>query len=225
MKVAELPMNDKPREKLFRLGPSTLSLSELVAVILGTGVHKTDVLEVADSIVKEYGGDLNRLCVSSASEFATIPGIGHAKAAALSASLELGKRMAFDSDSEGRSFTSLKESLKNWSEKLRYEQREFFVAVYLDINKHVIDEDRVSFGGTEGAFIDSGFLLKRAVRLGAKGAAVLHNHPDGTLEASREDVMVTEFLCRQFRILDIQFFGHFVVSCGKLKRICGNKND
>lgn len=219
MKVRELPEPDKPREKLFRLGPSALTLPELIAVILGTGVQKTDVLELSSAVAKEYGWDLERLCVSSAKEFCTIQGIGKAKAAALSASLELGRRMAYNETAEGKSANSLEQSLAGWCEALKYERREFFVAIFMDRNRQVIDEDRISYGGPDGAYIDSTHLLKRSVRLGASVVAVLHNHPDGSLEASRDDMKVTDFLCRQFRILDIQFLGHFITANGYLKEV------
>lgn len=222
MKVTELPETDKPRERLFRLGPSALTLPELIAVILGTGVHKTDVLELSNSIAKEYGWDLERLCVSTAKEFCTIPGIGKAKAAALSSALELGRRLASGDTCGMFNSSSLQSCLSKWSEALRHEKREFFVALFLDEVSKVIDEDRISYGGPDGAYIDSTYLLKRSVRLDAKKVAVLHNHPDGSLEESRDDQKVTDFLCRQFRILDIQFLGHFITARGKIIKISVN---
>ena len=78
----------------------------------------------------------------------------------------------------------------------------------------MISKERVSYGGIEGAFLDVKYLFRKAVRLDARGMVLIHNHPNGTLRPSREDIMLTEFVERSLSVLDISFVGHFIAAWG-----------
>ena len=100
---------------------------------------------------------------------------------------------------------------------LASEEREYILSLYVRRNGTVIARDRISYGGPDGAFLDIKYLLRRAVRLDCSGLVILHNHPDGSLEASSEDRSLTDFLFRKARILDIDLLGHFVTANGKYR--------
>jgi len=209
MKISELSSEEKPREKLFRLGVSGLSKAELIALLVGTGSGKMDVLELSNLLLKEYGS-IRNLGRASVSELCGFEGIGTAKAATLLAALELGRRaedIPFERKSEG---IGIHEELLEWSRKLAFEDREYIIALFTGPGGKVMETETLSYGGAEGAFLDTRIFLRKAVRLNAKGVGVLHNHPDGSSKPSTDDVIITDFLRRQFETLGIQFLGHFL---------------
>lgn len=217
MKLTDIPDLERPRERLLEQGVSSLSSVELLALLLGSGGAQKDVMELSVSILKEFR-DLYGLSRASLSELCSLTGIGKAKAGVLLAALELGKRAAGGAFSrkKGRDWNR---SLQAWATELSSEEREYIVSIYIDASNRVIEDDRVSYGGVDGAFLDTGYLLRRAIRLGSRGLVLLHNHPDGSAVPSNDDIILTEYISKQLSILGLKMFGHYICAAGNLSEI------
>ena len=218
VKLKQLPQSSRPRERLCRLGASGLSDVELLAVLLRTGTAARGVLELAGSLLAEFGG-LRAMAQASPSELVqSIGGMGEAKAAALLAAFELGRR----SSNEQEGLPPLKAWLADWACQLRPEAREFVVAGFFDDQDRLLGDERLSYGGPDGAALDMPYLLRRAVRLDCRGVALLHNHPDGVSEPSMEDRKLTDYLACRLELLNIRFIGHFLIVGGRVSVVSGS---
>jgi len=222
MRMALSSRSELPRERIERLGSQALSLVELIAILLRTGDRGKNVLDMASSLVEEYG-DLQGLSRASFREFMEISGLGRAKSASLVAALELARRLYAEEKvaAAGEDRVHFRSCLTRWSAAFSDESREFIVAIFVDRGGKVIENDKISWGGLEGAVLDLKYLLRRAVRLDAAGILLLHNHPDKSLDPSVEDRLLTEHVQRKLEALGMDFLGHFVTAGGRLAEVQG----
>lgn len=215
---------ERPRERLIAHGPESLKTEELLAVLFGTGRPGCDVVQMSRELLNKYGG-LKNLSRAHVTELAPrrkhkescecVKGIGEAKAVSLLAALELGRRAAVE---EERSDT-LKSRIQFWARQLAGDEREFIIAVYLDENEKTISDERLSYGGCDGAELDAPYLMRRAVRLSCRSMVLLHNHPSGALMASSEDIRLSRSIKSMLDVLGIDFYGHCVTAGGKYRLI------
>ncbi len=216
MSLLNLPLGERPRERLLRMGPGSLSLQELLAVLLRTGQRGTDVMSLAANLLKEYP-DERALARTTAAELCGFSGLGSAKAATLLAAIELGRRSwRVGKENGGASWQS---TLKNLEKSMLREEREFILALFTDRDGRLLGSEKVSFGGLDGAFLDAPYLCRRAVRIGAAGVVLIHNHPDGNPKPSDEDRSLTAAVSRQLKLLGIELVGHFVVAGGSSRQV------
>lgn len=220
MKTAASTRAELPRERVERQGPQALSLVEIIAILLRTGARGKNVLELASSLVKEYG-DLQGLSRASFREFMEMGGLGKAKSATLVAALELARRLYAEekASAEGGGREHFRSCLARWSARFSDEPREFIAAAFVDRGGKVMEEDIISWGGLEGAVLDLKYLLRRAVRLDAAAVLLLHNHPDKSLDPSVEDRLLTEHVQRKLEALGMDFLGHYVTAGGQLSEV------
>lgn len=217
MKLVSLPEEEWPRERLRLKGAASLSVPELLAVLLRTGSKGKDVLELASDVLREFG-DTKGLARASEEEMLSFQGLGEAKACVLLAALELGRRLQAERNVPSGGLP-WERSLAEIAEELACEDREYIYGLHVRRNGTVIAVDRISYGGVDGAYLDVKYLLRRAVRVDSIGLVLVHNHPDGALAASEEDKLLTEHLVRRTKVLDIRFIGHYVVANGKYMAI------
>ena len=219
MEFSSLPSDEKPREKLFTHGPSSLSLAELVAVLLRTGRQGEDVVEMSRNLIARMGG-LEGLTRAATEELLQEKGLKQAKVASLVAALELGKRIALlKSEKRG----DWKQPLLAKALEVKHMERECIYAFFLDVKDRVIGEDVISYGGLSGAFLDMPYLFRQAVRLSAAKIALMHNHPDGCASPSREDLSLTEHVERGLRCLGMELKGHYRAAGGELYTVKGEE--
>lgn len=222
--MAVVPDRERPRERLSKLGPGSLSLQELLAVLIRTGDRNRSVLDLAGDLLAEFGS-LDGLARASFTELCRLGGLKAAKAASLVAAFELARRC--NAEKEGGSEDApdsalpgdLKERLRWWSVMLKDEEREYIVGIFTERGGRIITEDRLSWGGMEGACLDMKYLFRKAVRLDAGSLAILHNHPDGNLSPSVEDRLLTDHVRRKLETLGIGFDGHYIVARGKSRAV------
>lgn len=200
-----------PRERLFKKGSSALSDVELLAILLRTGSGGENVLNLAEDILDCFGG-LGGLTKASAEEFLSFNGVGSAKAASLSAAVEIGRRLAVADGREENGRSSWRDELKEVQIHLADESREFIVAIFLGDNERFLSKEKISFGGPDGASMDIRHFMRIAVRLDAHGVVLVHNHPDGSLGSSAEDRTLTRIVRSRLDALGILFHGHYIVS-------------
>jgi DNA repair protein RadC len=210
-----IPEEERPRERLFSHGPSALSLRELLAILLRTGYSTRSVFDVAEDLLRDFGG-LEGLARVTPTELLAVKGLGKAKAATLLAALELGRRLRVPSSQEGEGL-SWRTRVAWWASELASESREYVVTLFLDAKGRLLGEDRLSYGGLNGAYVDVSYLLRRAVRLEAAQVVLLHNHPDGSLAGSAEDRALTAALERRLELLDMNLLEHFIVAKGDFR--------
>ncbi len=222
MSALKMTAGERPRERLIASGAEALKNEELLAILFGTGRQGCDVLQMSRELLNKYGSlkSLSRAHVfeltgKNGSDGDTVKGIGEAKAVTLLAALELGKRAAVEEDRND----DLSARLESWTRNLSADEREFMVAIYLDAKDRPISDERISYGGVDGALLDAPYLMRRAVRLDCASLVLLHNHPDGTLEPSREDLKLTAGIAKMLATLQIEFYGHYIVGGGSIRRI------
>jgi len=220
LRAALAPASDLPRERLEKLGAHALSLGELLAILLRTGDRNRNVLQVGSGLLVDFGG-LRGLSRASFRELLDVGGLGKAKACSLLAALELGRRLCAEERSENEDLEreTPRACLTRWSVELATEQREFIVAAFADGRDRVMEEERISWGGLDGAVLDMKYLLRKAVRLDAASILLLHNHPDGSLQPSVEDRLLTAHVERKLEALGMDFLGHYIVAEGRFSEV------
>ena len=213
-RLAEIPPAERPREKLLAKGPGALSEEELVAVILGTGKAGRGVLELARELLAD-GGLHGLFRRGPADLLAHASGVGEAKAARLSAVLEIASRIARD-DLSGRDVVSDPESAAAYLNRLLAgESRELMGALLLDAKNRLLKNAVVFAGGGAHAAVAPSPLFRQAILSGAMGVVLWHNHPSGDPEPSPDDVATTARFAAAGREIGIDVKDHLVVGRGR----------
>ena len=215
MKIKDLPEEERPREKLLTHGVQSLSTVELLAILLRTGRRGEDVLEFSAALLNGWGG-LEGLCRSDAKELMSEKGLNSAKAATLSAVIELGNRIA---ELGIRKSDKWQLRLEKIAKDTRFCDRELIYAIFLDAGGKVIGEEKISFGGQSGAYLDIPVFYRKAVRMNAYGVVLVHNHPDGSCSASREDIAITDHVKKGLDFLGVELIGHYIAAGGQLTQV------
>ena len=215
MKIQDLPSEERPREKLLIHGAHSLSVVELLAILLRTGIKGEDVLNFSASLLNEWGG-LEGLCRAETAELMEKKGLHSAKVATIAAVIELGNRIAVLGEKNRDAWQTRLEKI---AKDTRFCDREMIYALFLDSKGKVIEEEILSYGGQSGAYLDIPVFYRKAVRINAYGVVLVHNHPDGSCSASREDVAITDHVKKGLDFLGIELLGHFIAAEGKLAQV------
>ncbi len=210
--MKDLPIKDRPREKLIAHGAASLTDAELLAILLRTGTKKESVLQIAERLLYLYrDGGLGALARLEPQEFAQLNGIGVAKAAAIAAALELGKRMSERPPRKKQAILSPKDAADYVMARFRDETREHFLALLLNVKKHVLSLAVISIGTLDASIACPREVFRKAVAVSAASVVLLHNHPSGDPNPSREDISVTKELIKSGEILDINVDDHIII--------------
>ncbi|MGI6075070.1 MAG: JAB domain-containing protein [Pyramidobacter sp.] len=220
MTALKMQLRERPRERLISCGPEALKDEELLAILFATGRKGVDVVRMSKELLDRYGSlkNLSRASVGeliSRKDSDAVKGIGKAKAVQILAALELGKRAACQKERGG----TLEEELERWAQDFKDEEREFIVAIFLDSRGRPVGEERLSYGGLDGASLDVSYLMRCAVRLGCSSLALIHNHSNGSSEASSDDLCLSRGVAKMLDVLNIEFYGHYIAAAGKVVRI------
>ena len=212
--VREVPEEDRPRERLARLGPEALRDAELVAILFRTGTRALGAIALAEKVLADFGG-LRALARASMEELQTISGLGKAKASEIKAALELGKRLAvFNEKGRPRIDTARDVSDLLMIQFKDYED-EHFQCLLLNTKNEVLKIVEISRGGLDQTVAVPRDVFRQAVREGATGIILCHNHPSGDPEPSREDKVLTTRLCESGELLGIRVKDHIVFGDGR----------
>lgn len=208
------PIMDRPRERLSRLGATTLSDAELLALILGTGRSGEDVGALTIRILRGVGG-LWALARMSVTELSRIDGIGPAKAARLAASFEIGSRCLVSPELSTAPLSNSETVFLRYGRQLMLSQIERFMVVSVDAKNRVRAEREVARGGRTSCQVDPAEVFRLLVSESASGAIFVHNHPSGDPDPSRQDLELTERLVAAGSLLDIRVLDHLIVGSGR----------
>ncbi len=213
MKIKELPEGERPVEKLFSRGLDSLSDSEIVAVLLGSGGKDRSAIRLAEEVIS-YAGGLRELVSMEAEELTDIPGIGPKKAATICCALELGRRVARESGKTRISVRSPETVADIFMEDMRYARKEYFKILMLNVKLEVIGLETVSVGELSGAPVHPRESFAPAIRKGAAAVCFAHNHPSGDPTPSDDDLKMTRRLMECGDILGIKVLDHIIIGDG-----------
>lgn len=208
--IKELPVNERPRERLLRYGPECLSNTELIAIILRTGHKKENILNLSSRIIKEAGG-FNKLLSCTKEDFLKLKGIGEAKAAQLIALGEISKRFKSYKAGEEYKISSPKDAAFYVMEEMRCLEQEILKVVMLNVKNKVIFEKNVSIGSINSSIVHPREIFKEAILKNSASIIIFHNHPSGDPWPSKEDINVTIRIKESGKILGIQLLDHIII--------------
>jgi DNA repair protein RadC len=208
--IKELPLPERPRERLARLGPSALSTAELLAIVLRTGVGGENVLAVANRLLARYEG-IAGLARASLSELMTERGVGMAKATQLQAALELGRRLTLAGPQERTQIRTPADVATLLVTEMGYLEQEHFWVLFLDTRNRVLGSEPVYKGSLNQSQVRVGEVFREAVRRNCAAIIAAHNHPSGDPSPSPEDVAVTRDLVAAGKLLGVEVLDHLVI--------------
>jgi DNA repair protein RadC len=207
-----LPPTDRPRERLWSLGPAALTAAELLAIVIGTGKGGRNVLEVAGRLLEISDGSLRRLARRPQAELLRADGIGPTKAARLVAAFELGARLAREERPPVQRIREPEDVVRLFGGRLRDLQVEEFHLLALDSQSQVLREVLVTRGLLNSSLVHPREVFRAAIAEAAAGIIVVHNHPSGDPTPSAEDRTVTQQLAAAGRLLDLPLYDHLIIA-------------
>jgi DNA repair protein RadC len=207
--IKDLPVDERPRERLEHAGETALSTTELLAIILRTGVGGESVLDMAQRLLSRYGG-LPGLARASFAELEAEKGLGKAKTSQLKAALELGRRMLLASPEERFVVRSPADVAQLLMAEMSHLEQEHFRVLYLDTRNRLMGTKTVYVGSLNASHIRVSEVFRDAVKRNCAAIIVAHNHPSGDPTPSPEDLDVTRLLVTAGNLLDIEVLDHLV---------------
>ena len=209
----DIPASARPREKLLALGPAALADTELIALLLRTGLPGTGVLQLAENLLAAFGG-LSGLLHARPEQLKSVKGLGPAKRAEMAAVLELARRSVagelaarpvFDSPARVKDYLSL---------QLAGREHEVFAVLFLDAQSRLLRLEEMFRGTLTQTSVYPREVVKRALEFGAASVILAHNHPSGAAEPSRADEFLTQTLKSALALVDVRVLDHLVVGRG-----------
>ena len=213
--IMELPMTERPREKLLGQGSKNLSNTELLAILIGTGTSKESAITLASRVLAEAKDGINSLVDISPEELKSIRGIGNATSCRILAAVELGRRISSSRGDEKIRIGCPDDVALMLMEELRLEKQECLIILLLNVKNEVIGKELISKGGISSSIVDPRDVFRPAIRRGAAGIIAVHNHPSGNPEPSESDILVTKKLVESGELLGIELIDHVIIGNGR----------
>jgi len=208
--IRDLPQDERPRERLEHYGAQALSNTELLAILLRTGVQGESVLHLASRLLAKYNGLLG-LARANFSELCAERGLGPAKATQLMAALELGRRLMIASPDERPVVRSPADAANLLMMEMAPLQQEHLRLLLLDTKNRVLSSPTVYIGSLNMSVLRVGEVFREAIRGNCAAVIVAHNHPSGDPTPSPEDVAVTERIVSAGKLLDVEVLDHLII--------------
>ncbi len=209
--IHDLPISERPRERLQKFGAEALSAQEILALILGRGIAGESVTVTAQRLLSQFG-NLRGIAGASIEGLSQVKGIGIAKASQIKAAFELANRL------EGYSEAGDKPVVKTPDEvvavvrgRLKGKKKEHFLALLLDTRNRLIKVAEISIGSLDSSIVHPREVFKEAISASAASVIFVHNHPSGDPEASEDDIKLTKRLAEVGEIVGIDVLDHIIV--------------
>ena len=229
IKMKELPISERPYEKLEIYGAQNLTNSELLAIIIKTGTKEDTAVGLAQKILKLNDGmnkeDLSFLQDISITDFTKIKGIGKVKAIQLLAVCELAKRINRPINKQNIKINNSNDIAKLLMNELKHEKREKAKLVLLNGKNIIIKIVDISYGGDNFAMIEPKEILNEAVKSGAPKMILVHNHPSGDVKPSQSDFNITDRIYEASELLGIKFIDHIIIGNNKFESVFGARKE
>ncbi|HSL87882.1 MAG TPA: DNA repair protein RadC [Ignavibacteriaceae bacterium] len=211
-KIKDLPVDDRPREKLTLRGPQSLTDAELIAILLRTGTKCKSVVTVAQEMITKEG-NLARLATRSLADLRKNIGVGKDKAATLLAAFEISRRiLSQEKWLSDKRVTSPEDVANIFIPLFRDEVKEKFIVVCLNSANKIIAYDTISVGNLNSSVVHPREIFKTALEQNAASIILLHNHPSGNPDPSNEDIAITKKLVESGKIMDIPVYDHIILA-------------
>ena len=228
MKIKELPVYDRPYEKLEMYGAETLSNAELLAIIIKTGTKNETSVSVAQKILNLSNNsnkdDLRFLQELSIKEFMNIKGIGKVKAIQLKAICELTKRISKPINNK-IIIKNTKDVANLLMDELKYSRQEIAKVIILNNKNVVLKISNISVGSTNFACIEPREVLSEAVKMQAPKIILAHNHPSGDPRPSKADFKITDRIYECAEMMGIELLDHIIIGDGNFESILGERKE
>lgn len=210
--IKDLPLDERPREKMMAQGAAALSDAELLAILIGSGNAEETAVGLMQRVMKDCRNSLNMLGRMTINDLMIrYKGIGEAKAITLLAACELGSRRRREEVVEKRKITDSREAYEYFA-SMRDLPLEECHLLLLRQNHSIIGEAMISKGGLTGTAVDVREVMRHAVLNRAAAIVLCHNHPSGNLRPSREDDQLTQRVDEACRVMNIQLVDHIIVA-------------
>lgn len=211
MKLRDLPLSERPREKAQRFGMEQLSTAELLAILLGSGTRQDSALDLANRLLSRTQLGVTDLAGFTLRQFMELPGIGIAKATTLQACFEIGRRQQMVVADSAQRLNSPQAVVELVRGRLAHLKREVFLVIQLNVKNDVIAEEIVSQGTINASIVHPREVFQNAIKNGAAAIIVTHNHPSGDPAPSDEDIQVTKRLVETGKIIGIPLLDHVII--------------
>ncbi len=212
--IKDLPIEERPRERLIRHGAVVLSNAELLAILLRVGTKEENAISLAHRILKQEEG-LRYLVDSKVEQMACIKGIGQAKAAQLKAAIELGKRLATFELGVDKPVKSPQDVADLLMEDMRYLKKEHMKLVLLNIKCNLISVEEISIGSLNASIVHPREVFNPAIKKSSASIIMVHNHPSGDPTPSSEDTGITARISEAGKLIGIELVDHIIIGDGK----------
>ncbi|NJB81966.1 RadC family protein [Wenyingzhuangia aestuarii] len=210
--IKEWKEEDRPREKLALKGVDSLSDSELLAILIGSGNRKESAVELSKRMLNYFNNNLNELAKANLNELMKFKGIGEAKAISITTALALGKRQRLSAALTIPKITCSKDAFEIFQPILGDLPHEEFWILHLNNSNKVIDKQLISKGGLTGTLVDVRIVFKKSLELLSTAIILGHNHPSGKLQPSNADKQITQKIKNAGATLDIKVLDHLIVT-------------
>ncbi|WP_336960572.1 RadC family protein [Chryseobacterium contaminans] len=212
MSLKFLAEADRPREKFLQKGKNSLTDSELLAIIMGSGNREESVLELARKILASVNNNWHQLSLLSVKDLMKFKGIGEAKAISIITALEIGRRRAGQEIQERSVIGNSHDAYSILKNQLADLRTEAFWAIFLNNSNKVIHTSQLTQGGISQSIVDVRVLFRTAIEHFSTGVIIAHNHPSGSLKPSKEDINITQKIKEAGKVLSIQLLDHIIIT-------------
>ncbi len=212
-RITDWAESERPRERLERLGPESLSTAELLAILLRTGSQGEHAVALARRLLRDFGG-LAGLLRAPFSQLKAVRGVGTAKAAQIKAALELARRLKWEGQDRPR-IHSPEDAAALFMDEMAALEQESLRVVLLDTRNQVLGVREVVRGSVNLIQVRVGEVFREAIRENAPSLLLMHNHPSGDPSPSPEDIALTQDVVQAGRLLHIQVLDHLIFGQGR----------
>ena len=216
--IRDIPTADRPRERLELLGESSLTNSELLAILLRVGVEGENAVLLAQRIINEFGG-LQGLHQARFEDLCSVKGIGRAKAAQIKAAIALGYRLSLEEKQPDQVFSKPQDVFESMGHDLTIKDQEELWVLALSTRNQLIRKQLLYIGTLNHSSVRLAEIFEVAIRFHAASLILVHNHPSGDPRPSDEDIRFTEELVKAGRLMDIGVLDHIIIARDGYKSI------
>jgi len=204
--------DDKPREKMMQKGAGALTDAELLAILISSGTQDKSALDLAREILGMAGNNLGQLGRLTIKELKKAKGIGDARAIAICAAMELGRRRQLADGMQRAAIKKSRDAAEIFMPLLQDKSHECFYVMYLNQSQRVLATEEISSGGLTATVADVRIILKNALLQNANKIMIAHNHPSGSLTPSNQDKMLTQNVQASAALMDIKLLDHIIIA-------------